>query len=192
MQAEASQAANQKAPVQEVKHYPTPISRTVFGRELHYELRGGRVSFVPLDQFIEDVRNNMRSSGMNLSELTDKVGIVGPRGGFELRYTMDVIAEPGRGVVGVSTREFQVVPVGMSPGETAEEALAGRSRFRASMSLHSPSDTTVTLWTYPDSFALYRQLKEELHRLGYATAGRPLPNGVLISGSNRGSKSSAQ
>ena len=35
-------------------------------------------------------------------------------------------------------------------------------------------------------------LKEELHNMGYATAGRPLPNGVLIGGSDHGTKSSAQ
>jgi hypothetical protein len=50
---------------------------------------------------------------------------------------------------------------------------------------------TLRIWTYPDSFAEYGKLKEELHRLGYATAGRPLPKGVLIGGSDHGTKSSA-
>ena len=58
--------------------------------------------------------------------------------------------------------------------------------------MHSPRDTTITLWVYPDSFDLYRQLKEELHNLGFATAGRPLPEGVLIGGSSDGTRSSAQ
>jgi hypothetical protein len=48
------------------------------------------------------------------------------------------------------------------------------------------------MWVYPDSFELYRQLKEELHNMGYATAGRPLPEGVLIGGSSQGTRSSAQ
>lgn len=191
-QAEIQQVSAQKTTVQEVKHYPTPISRTVFGRELHYELREGKVAYVPIDQFLEDVRSNLRSIGSNISEISDKVHIVGPRNGFEFRYTMDVVADRTRGLVGIRTREFQVVPVGMSQGETAERALSPQSKFRAAMALHSSADTTITLWTYPDSFELYRQLKDELHRLGYATAGRPLPHGVLIGGSDRGSKSAAQ
>jgi hypothetical protein len=53
-------------------------------------------------------------------------------------------------------------------------------------------DTTVTLWCYPDSFAAYRQIREELHRLGIPTAGRPLPEGAPIGGSTEGSKSVVQ
>jgi hypothetical protein len=53
-------------------------------------------------------------------------------------------------------------------------------------------DTTVTLWCYPDSFAAYRQVREELHRLRIATAGRPLPDGAPIGGSAEGSKSVVQ
>jgi hypothetical protein len=182
----------QKAPVQEIKHYPTPLSHTVFGHELHFQLQAGRISYVPLDDFIEDVRSNMRSAGSNLSEITDKVGVVGPRNGFEFRYTVDVITDRGRGVVGMRTKEWQLVPVGMQMGETAEKALSSTSQFRFALTSHSPKDTTVTLWTYPDSFPQYEQFKEELHRMGYATAGRPLPMGVLIGGSDHGTKSSAQ
>ena len=50
----------------------------------------------------------------------------------------------------------------------------------------------MTLWTYPDSFEMYRDLKTELYKLGYPTAGRPLPAGEPIAGSPSGSKSSAQ
>ncbi len=182
----------QKAAVEEIKHYPTPLSHTVFGHEIHFQLQGGRIRYVPLDDFIEDVRSNMRSAGSNLSDITDKVGVVGPRNGFEFRYTVDLITDRGRGVVGMRTKEWQLVPVGMQMGEPPDKALSSTSQFRWALASHSPKDTTVTLWTYPDSFAQYEQLKEELHRLGYATAGRPLPVGVLIGGSDHGTKSSAQ
>ena len=53
-------------------------------------------------------------------------------------------------------------------------------------------DTTITLWCYPDSFAAYRQVREEMHRIGIPTAGRPLPEGAPIGGSTEGSKSVVQ
>jgi hypothetical protein len=182
----------QKPPTQQVNHYPTPLSRTVLGKEIHFQLKDGRLAYVPLDEFVEDLRTNMRSAAANPTALADKVGIAGPRNGFEFHYTMDVIIDRGRGLVGIQTREWQMVPMGLQQGETVDQALAPRSEFRAALARFSSKDTTVTLWTYPNSFADYRRVKEELYRLGYATAGRPLPNGVLIGGSNRGSKSSAQ
>jgi hypothetical protein len=191
-QAELEDLKSQKPPVEEVKHYPTPISRTVLGHELHFQLLGGRITYVPMDEFIDDVRSDMRRSGMDIANITDKVGVVGPRNGFELRYTVDVVTERGRGIVGIRTKEFQLVPVGVQPGEPLAKALSDRSDLRSALASHSPRDTTVTLWTYPDSFEEYRQLKETLHDLGYATAGRPLPMGVLIGGSDHGTKSSAQ
>jgi hypothetical protein len=190
--AEINSVDPQSPAVEQVNHYPTPISRTVLGHEVHFQLADGRISYVPMDEFIDDVRNDMRSSGVNFSTISDKVGVVGPRNGFEFRYTMDVVTDHGRGIVGLRAKEFQLVPVGVQLGETVERALAPRSEFRSAMAPHSPRDTTVTLWTYPDSFEEYRTIKEELHRMGYATAGRPLPKGVLIGGSDHGTKSSAQ
>jgi Ezrin/radixin/moesin family len=190
--AELADLQSKPAPVEEIKHYPTPLSKTVLGHELHFQLQGGRVAYVPVDDFVDDVRSNMRSSVGNLNEVTDKVGVVGPRNGFEMRYTVDLITDRSRGVVGMRTREWQLVPVGMEMGEPIDKALSSQSQFRFALASHSPRETTVTLWTYPDSFAEYGRVKEELHRLGYATAGRPLPKGVLIGGSDHGTKSSAQ
>jgi hypothetical protein len=56
----------------------------------------------------------------------------------------------------------------------------------------SPNTYTITIWTYPDSFPEYARLKKELYELGYAVAARPLPHGMAIGASPRGSKSSAQ
>jgi hypothetical protein len=190
--AQLQELESQKAPTVVVRHYPTPISRTVSGHEVHFQLAGGKISYVPIDEFVDDVRSDMRSSGVDYGNLEDKVGVVGPRNGFEFRYTMAIISERGRGVVGIRAKEFQIVPVGMQEGETIERAMQPNSQFHRALAMHSPHDTTVTMWTYPDSFATYGQLKEELHRLGFATAGRPLPMGVLIGGSDHGTKSSAQ
>lgn len=191
-EAELKDLDAQKPPTIEVRHYPTPISRMVSGHEVHFQLLGGKITYVPIDDFVEDVRSEMRSSGVDFNAMADKVSVVGPRNGFEFRYTMDIVTERGRGVVGLRAKEFQIVPVGMQEGETFQRAMQPTSDFHRALAMHSPHDTTVTLWTYPDSFETYLQLKEELHRLDFATAGRPLPMGVLIGGSDQGTKSSAQ
>jgi hypothetical protein len=46
--------------------------------------------------------------------------------------------------------------------------------------------------TYPESFGDFRTLKKALFDLGYTTAARPLPPGILIGGSPNGSRSAAQ
>ncbi len=52
-----------------------------------------------------------------------------------------------------------------------------------------PNQATVTVWVYPDSFEQFRVLKEELYKLGYLTASRPMPEGQPISGSPQGTRS---
>jgi hypothetical protein len=84
-----------------------------------------------------------------------------------------------------------VRPVGAGNGETADEALSPRSRFRQVLAAVTP-ETTVTLWCYPDSFDAYRAIREELHRIGIPTACRPMPEGAPIGGSTEGSKSVVQ
>lgn len=176
-----------KPPTQTIHHYPTPLSRTVHGEEVHFQLKEGRITYVPFKEFMDDIRQSTR----NIYEGMAKVSVLGPRNGFELHYRLEPSLDRSGAAVAVGC-EFQLVPVGVQPGESIDQALSSRSEFRSAVARFSPRDTTVTLWTYPDSFAEYRRLKEELYRLGYATAGRPLPDGVLIGASNRGSKSSAQ
>src|SRR5262249_15046282 len=50
-EADLASLENIKAPVEEVRHYPTPISRTVIGHEIHFQLSGGRITYIPLDDF---------------------------------------------------------------------------------------------------------------------------------------------
>ena len=56
----------------------------------------------------------------------------------------------------------------------------------------APEHTTVTFWVYPESFALYRQLRDYLHQHNIEVAGRPLPQGQLIASSRNGKRSRGQ
>jgi hypothetical protein len=127
-----------------------------------------------------------------VAELTNRVMTVGPKQGFEMHYTVDVTVHERQGQMTIGSKEWQVIPVQSPLGESIDEALGSDSNFRHMLARGSPKDATITLWTYPDSFAEYRVLNDELHRLGYASAGRPLPKGFPIGGSPHGSKSAAQ
>ena len=48
------------------------------------------------------------------------------------------------------------------------------------------------MWVYPDGFALYRKLRDDLHERGYTVSARPLPEGMAIRGSPAGSVSAGQ
>jgi hypothetical protein len=185
-------AGAESRPTVEVRAYHTPISKTVYGKEVHFQLSGGHVAYIPIEELFELARDETRSNMVRVQDLSNRVLTVGPKQGFEMHFTIDVIVHSRQGQMAVRSKEWQVVPVQSRLGEATDEALGAGSNFRRVLAQHSPQDTTVTIWTYPDSFGEYRTLNEELHRLGYATAGRPLPKGFPIGGSPQGSKSAAQ
>jgi hypothetical protein len=64
--------------------------------------------------------------------------------------------------------------------------------MRTILAAFDPRQATVTVWVYPDSFDQFRQIKEELYKLGFLTASRPLPDGQPITGAPQGTRSAAQ
>jgi len=185
-------ATTARRPAIEVKAFHTPISKTVYNTEIHFQLSGGHVAYIPIEELFELAREETRSHMTRVSELSDRVMTVGPKQGFEMRYTVDVVINQRQGQMAIRSKEWQVIPLLTRLGEATHEALRDDSNLRRILARYSPDETTITVWTYPDSFGDYRILNEELHRLGYATAGRPLPKGFPIGGSPQGSKSAAQ
>ncbi|HEV3021996.1 MAG TPA: hypothetical protein VGX76_06000, partial [Pirellulales bacterium] len=88
--------------------------------------------------------------------------------------------------------EWQAEAIAAVRGETASEALAPRSQFRQIADVLDPQQTVVTFWVYPDSFALFRQLRDYLYDHELEVAGRPLPPGMPISCSKFGTVSRGQ
>jgi hypothetical protein len=87
---------------------------------------------------------------------------------------------------------FVLIPVRSDLGEPLETALQDGAEFRSLISQFDPNRTTVTVWVYPDSFDQFRQVKETLFRMGYLTAGRPMPEGQPIGGAPDGTRSASQ
>jgi len=188
---QAQAARHAPATTQEVLAYPTPIGRTVNGDELHFRIAGGRIAYVPLEELFELAKQRTQRHSGSLADLQARIETVGPTLDFTLDYVIETKIDQARGQVLVRSREWVVRPTGSDVGEPMEAALAPSSRLRGVLAKARP-DTTITLWCYPDSFAVYRQVREELHRLGIPTAGRPLPEGAPIGGSTEGSKSVVQ
>lgn len=184
--------------VQELAHYPTPLAKTVFGREEHFRLHGGRVAYVPMDRLIELMKNDAK----NLLDRARRDGTataqVGPVGGFRLEYTLTSRAyevETAMGTAsrgGVELKNFILVPEGSPLGEPVAQALEPGSRFREIVASFDPSQTTVTIWTYPDSYPDFRAVRDDLYEIGFTTAARPLPKDYPIGGSPQGERSSSQ
>lgn len=186
--------------VVKIKTYPTPISRTVHGREAHFQIKGGRITLVPLDQLIDELKRQMQGQLGKLRDQMEITETVGPIGGFRMRYKLerfDVAGQvngnsmsPGGSII--RTTEFSLLPDTDDMGEKIDEAMRRGSQFQNAISDLDPRRFTITLWAYPDSFENYRLIREHLYQRGFTVAGRPLPEGQLISGSPNGSKSAAQ
>lgn len=176
-------AEKHKKPIR-IQSRPTPISHTVFGDEVHFRLMGGRITWAPIDELgklcAEQAAERLRYSG-------DASGEAGLIGGFSGRYEARKLELPP-----VVMFKVELVPLAENLGEPVETALAPSSQFHDKLGEYNSRRATVTLWTYADSFGDYSRVKEELYRLGFSVAARPLLPGWPIGGSTDGSRSAAQ
>jgi hypothetical protein len=186
IQREQISVVSTAAPEIVVKTYPSPISATVFTTEAHYRLMGKRLVRLPYEELTEMLLNERRQLAWKLEDLPEVSGSVGPREGFRLDYHFV------RTTRGGSMTAAYFIPVESELGEPFSEALAKGSRFRAEIEKLDRQNTTITVWSYPDSFDEFRQLRKELYRMGFSVAGRPLDKDKRIGISPGGSKSAAQ
>ena len=182
-----------------IESLPTPLSKTVKGRELHFQLLGRRVTAIPLEKLLAKFESVVRYKMWKLQHDSRMTDTVGPIDGFRLRYALERFQSPletqletGRGGSIVQLVRWELLPVSAKLGETVDDALQTGSNFHRALASVDPRETTVTIWTYPDSFKEFRRLKKELYDRGIPTAARPMPEGRRIGGSPFGSKSAAQ
>ena len=157
------------------------------GEEIHFQLRNQRIVYVPLRELVSKAQEDLASHRHRYLDEGDELKeTYGPMEGFTMHLTIRR-KERIRFIC-----EF--VPDSQQPlGETIAEALATpNSQFRLRLDGRKPAQTTVTIWVYPDSFAEFRHVKKELYLMGFATAGRPLPEEQFIVASNAGSQSAAE
>ena len=197
LQGERERLENLPEEVVAVAHLPTPMAKTVFGDELHFRLKGNRLSIVPIEKLLEEIRRDFGrvASGSGGGRMNSAVG---PIRGYVASYEMDKNRElySQGGQLGMATR-VQLVGMKIEPlkephGQPLETMLRQGSELEIELAGRDPGSTTITVWVYPDSFAAFRAFKEHLYRKGFATAARPLTMDRAIIGSPHGSRSRAQ
>ncbi len=177
----------------ELEHLPTPLAKTVFGHEEHFRLKGGRLVYVPLNELTLMLKDELPQKVWRLKEVPQFTETIGPVQGIHSRYTMmrrDVAATTPAGTVVRQLAELDqfIVPLSEEIGEPLNEALDDNSQFGQLLETLRPA-TVITVWTYPDSYRQFRDLKKWLYQRGFASAARPLPEDQPITGSPHGSRS---
>jgi hypothetical protein len=200
--AEEIRALEQLPPATRTLHYRTPISRPVHSEELFFECNRGRVTFIDVAGLIAEIRDGLEERGRQLRTRWEVSDTTAPVGAFRLRFTIERQRSLGDGVASTAPSEsgsfrygltgWQVEPAAFPRGEPAETALAEGSQFRQIVDTLDPQMTTVTFWVYPDSFDLFRRLRDYLYDRDVVVAGRPLPPGVPIASSRSGTLSQGQ
>tara|TARA_R110002049_G_scaffold2750_8_gene22278 strand:- start:228379 stop:229431 length:1053 start_codon:yes stop_codon:yes gene_type:complete len=197
LQGESKRLSEQNAPVVAVEHLPTPMAKTVFGEEIHFRLKGNRVSYVPVKQLANEVGAVLQRAvkGSRTGVQGDTIGpIRGYIASLRIHKQQGLVNQGGRIGFGTTLQLEQIVmePLSEPHGEPIEHIKSGQSVLDIELAGLDPATTTVTVWVYPDSFAAFRMMKEHLYAKGFATAGRPLKMDYPITASPRGSRSNAQ
>lgn len=182
-----------------LRHDATPVSEEVKSRELHFVVQQGKVAEVPIDELLEQVKDQIQRRKEWILRSNKHIGIAGPIRGFKMEYlverqtlsTLDQL-RVGAGLIRIGLTRYTIE---RDPDtlieETIEQASGSTSRFLVSVR-SAPADASCTFWVYPDSFSEYQKLKQLVHASGLRVSGRPLPDGIPIGGSPQGSRSAAQ
>lgn len=184
-------------------HYRTPISRPVQSDEFHFELQQGRVAFIDVFGLLEEFSERREEIEKQLQGMWQVHGTFGPIGAYRMQYTvererglLDAIADQGTpsGHQGFryGLSAWKIEPVTSVRGEDVEDALQPGSSFRQLADRLDPGASAVTFWIYPDSFAAFRRIRDFLYERGITVAGRPLPTGIPIASSRKGTASRGQ
>jgi hypothetical protein len=197
LQQQGDVPSEEKPPIV-LQHLPTPMAKTVFGKELHLMVSDGMISVIPWDRMVAMLKDEARAAVARSTRRERIQEQLGPVDGFMMTYLL--VSKRGLVSNGSATamaqmielEKFELDPTSDVVREPLMQALASNGRLRIELSGYPARESTVTAWVYPNSFETFRQLKELLFQEGYMTAARPMPEGVRIGASPRGSQSSAQ
>jgi hypothetical protein len=189
------EALRKLPPAKQTLRYLTPVSRPIHSEELLFECCQGRVTFIDIAALMGEMKRGVEDAMEQLRTQWEVQGTAGPVGPFRLRYLVERERAPfetglggapnSRGGFRANVAGWDVEPVTAERGEKLTASLAPGSEFRQIADTIDPQQSTVTFWVYPDSFALYRRLRDYLYERGVVVAGRPLPEGAKISFSTR-------
>jgi len=188
-------------------YFRTPVSRPVRSDEVFFECRGGKVTYIDLPAFLQEIKDSFEDRREELSnQLRSQWEVKGHTsviGAFRLEYlierqrdfaaTLSDKSGPARNTnFSFQLSGWVVEPITENRGETLEAAMRPGSQFRQIIDGLVAKESVVTLWVYPDSFALYRPLRDFMYERDIEVAARPLPPGGPIAASRHGTVSRGQ
>ncbi len=183
--------------VEVLRHLPTPMAKTVYGREVQFRLLDGRLTYVPWDELVERLKEDVKQNAWKLKSSTSITETLGPIRNFMMKYTIKRNSFSVETRMGAATQSrieldsFELFSV-EEQGESVELAMHENSEFNSILASYEPARTTVTIWVYPGSFDDYRTLQASLYRRGFLSAARPMPKDAPIGGSPKGRRTAAQ
>ncbi len=176
----------------------SPVARPTDESEFHFEVHHNRIAFIDLERLVDLVKTDARIKIRYSDGLRPISSTVGPVGAFSMYYELaSALPSSLQGLLeggssSYNLRGWEIVPNRDFRGETIDAIQQPSSEFARAVNRLNPRTDTITLWVYPDSFPLYRQLRDLLHHRGFLVAARPLPEGMAIRGSPSGSLSAGQ
>jgi hypothetical protein len=193
--------AIEKMPSQkQVLKYHTPVSHVVHADEMFFECRRGRVTYIDLPAFMQEIQATLADRAQVLKTQWHVAAVTSPVGAFRLRYLVErekgTLESFGGGPSGGGFRyglsEWTLEPISEDRGETLDAALKEGSQFRRLADRVDAQITVVTFWVYEDSFEPFRKLRDHLYERDIEVAGRPLTADAPISASRHGTASRGQ
>jgi hypothetical protein len=186
-----------------ILRYQTPVSQPVQAEQFMFECRNDRVTFIDLPALQAAMRSAVPNKAELLKSQWQVVATTPFIGSFRLRYALE--REPGfaDSMAGGGTPTNQasyrygisgwvLEPLDPNRGESLEKALAEGSEFRRITDALDSRQAVVTFWVYPESFGLFRSLRDHLYDRDLVVAGRPLPTEAPIAASRHGTTSRGQ
>lgn len=196
---EADKIKNAPPKRQELK-YLCPISATLT-HEVMFECKAGRVTLIDYAALHDLYKRDVKTQAEQLRTQWVITPTTESIGAFRLRYRLERErsfldgpsgAPPLEGSFRYARSYAEVEPITPQRGEPLERALSEGSEFRKVIDSLDARKIGVTLWVYPDSFPLYRGLRDHLHAKNLVVAGRPLEEGNPIAFGVNGTKSRGQ
>jgi len=199
LESELKQLTSSAETTVKIESFPTPISKVVDEKEAHFQLRRGRIAYVPFTEFAAKFRSILETKAHRLRDTDEITETYGPLFDFTIRYTLARVDVPweeavrsGQGGSYIQLASFYFYPVSGEIGEPVRDAMSKTSFFRGKLEECNPKHYTITFWIYPDSFDEFNRVRKELYELGYSVAARPMPEGRRMGGAPNGSKTHAQ
>jgi hypothetical protein len=188
-------------PLTQKLRYGTPVSRPVHAEEVMFECLRNKVTVIDIGGLLAEAKQGLHERGRELQSRWRVDDVAGPLGAFRLRYTIERLRStaesiagggPGDGAFSFAMTGWTLEPIVAVRGETLQAAMAKGSEFRRTADGLQPNQAVATFWVYPDSFPIYRALRDYLHARDVEVAGRPLSFGSPIAGARNGSRSQGQ